>query len=236
MEDVGGGGRTVIFVSHDMAAVSRLCSRVILLEKGKVSKDGPTDQVVSHYLTSGYGTTASRSWQNEKEAPGGAYARLRGVRVRRQDGRVADVLDIRCPFTVEMEFDVLVGGELLMPIFAFNNEEGQRVFTTVDLDPDWRQCRRPEGRFTSTVHIPGNFLAEGMIFVNCVLVRTSRQDVQFRERSVVAFQIVDSLDGDSARGDWTKKFPGIVRPKLVWTTRFEPEETFTMMEKKEATL
>ena len=58
MEDVGQQGRTVLFVSHNMPAVSRLCDRAVLLDKGGVVKDGAPDQVVSSYLNSDQGTDA----------------------------------------------------------------------------------------------------------------------------------------------------------------------------------
>lgn len=49
MSEVTQGGRTVIFVSHNMGAISRFCSRVILLQKGEVSVDGPTQDVIDAY-------------------------------------------------------------------------------------------------------------------------------------------------------------------------------------------
>ncbi len=62
MEDVGQQGRTVIFVSHSMPAVTRLCKRTILLAEGRVVQDGPSHEVVSGYLNSGVGTSAVREW------------------------------------------------------------------------------------------------------------------------------------------------------------------------------
>ena len=53
MEDVGKHGRTVLFVSHNMQMVTRLCSRAILLEKGQIKDDGAADKVVASYLSSG---------------------------------------------------------------------------------------------------------------------------------------------------------------------------------------
>jgi lipopolysaccharide transport system ATP-binding protein len=40
----------------------------------------------------------------------------------------------------------------------------------------------------------------------------------------VAFQVIDSLDGDSARGDWAGRWTGVVRPALKWTTQYTPAE------------
>ena len=222
MEDVGQRGRTVIFVSHNLPAVCRLCHRVILLEQGRIVEDGSPARVVSGYLNSDLGTSASRKWTDPQEAPGGEFTRLRAVCIKDEEDRVSNTIDIRRPFKVEMVYQVIKGGSVLLPIFAFENEEGLRVFTTVDLDSAWRKHPRPEGRFVSTVHVPGNLLAEGMFFVNCTLLTLSPESVEFQERSALAFQVIDNLDGESARGDYAKTFPGIVRPMLEWTTEFNP--------------
>ena len=71
------------------------------------------------------------------------------------------------------------------------------------LDPNWRWRPRPTGRYVSTAYIPGNFLAEGMLFVKVGVATKDPFTGQFNESDVVAFQVLDSLDGDSARGDWT---------------------------------
>ena len=60
MEDVGEQGRTVIFVSHNMAAITRLCKRGLLIGHGKLLMDGPMYKVVDAYLNDGHGTTANR--------------------------------------------------------------------------------------------------------------------------------------------------------------------------------
>lgn len=49
MGEVAQGGRTVVFVSHNMGAISRFCSRVILLQKGEVFMDGSTQNVIDAY-------------------------------------------------------------------------------------------------------------------------------------------------------------------------------------------
>jgi lipopolysaccharide transport system ATP-binding protein len=220
MEEVGGGGRTVLFVSHNMQSIARLCPRVILLDDGKVLKDGPSHEAVSAYLDSGLATSAEREWPDPAKAPGGDVARLRAVRVRTEDGQIADVADIRRPVRIEMEYDVLQSGYVLMPYYDFYNEEGVDVFSTMDLDPAWRGRPRPKGRWISTVQIPGNLLAEGTLFVGPGLLTTDPTMVQFQLRDAAAFHVVDSLDGDSARGDWAGKVDGVLRPLLNWNTQF----------------
>jgi lipopolysaccharide transport system ATP-binding protein len=58
MKDVAGGGRTVLFVSHNMAAVSSLCHRALMLRQGQVAALGPTDEVIQAYIHSTEGVHA----------------------------------------------------------------------------------------------------------------------------------------------------------------------------------
>jgi homopolymeric O-antigen transport system ATP-binding protein len=220
MQSVSEQGRTVLFVSHDMTAVTRLCPRAILLDQGKVLTDGPAHEVVSAYLTSGVGTTAARIWDDPATAPGNEVARLRAVRVRTEDGRVTDAVDIRRSIGLEIEFEVLQSGHKLTPNFHVFNEKGINVFVTKDLDKEWQDRLRPTGVFTSTAWIPGNFLAEGTLLVGAAVSTLDPVTVHFFERDAVAFHVVDSLDGDSARGEFAGRYPGVVRPALRWTTEY----------------
>ena len=88
--------------------VSKLLT--ILLDEGRVLQDGPSHQVIRTYLSSDEGTMASREWPDPAKAPGGEVARLRAVRVRTEDGSIADTVDIRQPLRVEMEYEVLIKG------------------------------------------------------------------------------------------------------------------------------
>src|SRR3712207_219039 len=55
MSTAGAEGRTVLFVSHDLGALARLCPRALWLEGGRVRDEGPTNTIVRSYLTSGLG-------------------------------------------------------------------------------------------------------------------------------------------------------------------------------------
>ena len=219
MEDVGHQGRTVLFVSHSMPAVARLCRRVILLDDGRVLEDGPAAHVVGAYLKSGLGTTAEREWApDDPERPAGEVAGLLSVRVRSDIGVVTDAVDIRRPACIEIEWDIWKRGYVLMPHLQFTNEEGVILFSAHDLDPEWRGKPRPPGRYVSRAWVPGNLLAEGTIFVAAGLITINPIIDQFFEPDAVAFQVVDSLDGDSARGDIAEHMEGVLRPMLRWST------------------
>jgi len=222
MQDVGQQGRTVLFVSHNMPAVTRLCGRTILLDEGRVQRDGPSHQVVGAYLVSNLGTMAAREWPDLSKAPGDDIVRLRAVRVRTEDGQITDAVDIRRPVGIEMEYEVLQSGYPILPHFTLHNDEGIRVFVSFDLDPAWRGRSRPPGRYVSTGWIPGNFLAEGTMFVGPAMITDHPRILHFYTREAVAFEVIDTLEGDSARGEFAGLMKGVVRPLLQWSTQFNP--------------
>jgi lipopolysaccharide transport system ATP-binding protein len=230
MQDVGNQGHTILFVSHNMAAITRLCPRTILLDHGHVLSDGPSHQVASEYLSGGLGTTAAREWPDVSKAPGDEIVRLLAVRVRAENGEVHDVMDIREPVAIEMEFVVLQGGHKLTPNYHFFNEHGVYLFVAGDNDPAWFDRPRPSGRFVSTAWIPGNLLAEGTIIVGAAVTTRDPEKIHFFEREAVAFQVIDSMDGDSVRGGYSGHIPGVVRPMLKWDTRYTSEQCETMVD------
>jgi lipopolysaccharide transport system ATP-binding protein len=218
MEDVGQQGRTVLFVSHNMAAVSRLCNRSILLENGQVVENGRTDEVIGKYLNADQGTSASKVWEDPNESPGKDAIRLRAIRVTDNHGETKEHYDIREPIRVEMKYDVIKDGVELLPNIYFWNEFEICAFGTIDNDPNWREQPRPVGTYTSKVEIPGNLLSSGRYYVYAAIQTLKPMTTQFYEQSVVAFQIVDRSGWDTARGMWTGEMTCVFRPLLKWKT------------------
>jgi len=222
MHEIRQQGRTILFVSHDMAAITRLCKRVVLLERGKVTFDGEAHEVVKRYLSSSLKSGASREWTDQQAAPGDRVVRLRRVRVRTEEGETISVVDIQKPFGIELAYDVLEEGHALVPVIEFYNHEGTELFSTHDTSANWRRQPRPRGTYTSTVWIPGNLLAEGSLIGNVsIMSHFPVTTLHANEPNAVAFQVVDSPAGDSARGDYVGPMPGLIRPLLNWVTAME---------------
>lgn len=222
MQDVGGEGRTVLFVSHNMPAVTRLCERVVMIGDGRLIDDGPTDRVVNAYLHAGRDTTRLREWNDLETAPGNDVVRLCAVRISSKDGDFRNALDIRKPVGLEMEYEVLTGGHQLMPYYTIYNEDGMILFSAIDQDAEWMDQKRPPGRFISRAWIPGNLLTEGSFYVRATMRTTERKKRHFDEQEVVAFSVMDSVEGDSARGEWVGRMRGVIRPLLEWETSYSP--------------
>jgi lipopolysaccharide transport system ATP-binding protein len=221
MESATGEGRTVLFVSHNMAAVQRLCQRTILLDQGKVVNDGATQEVVQHYLGSGLNTCAERVWDSIESAPGGNVVRLRAVRAKNGKGEITAEFNIQEPIHIEVEYSVLQDSSAFEEFFRFYNESGVLLFSSYNnLNPAWRNRKRQAGLYRSACRVPGNLLSEGNINV-WAAVATMPHTVHARQIDAVTFHVFDPGSG-GVRGDytgeWTKR--GLLRPMLEWETEY----------------
>ncbi len=222
MESVGKSGRTIIFVSHHMPSITRLCERAILLNHGQLMLSGPASEVVGDYLTANLGTSSTKDWIDDRLAPGNDIVRMRSMRIIDQDGKSGFTFDIRKPIGVEMTYDVLRSGYALYPHFTMHNEEEVFLFTSIDTDPEWRGQNRPPGRYVSVAWIPGNMLAEGTMSIGAAMRTEKPHMVHFYEEDAVTFQVVDNADIDTSRVDYVGRMRGVVRPYLEWTTHYVP--------------
>lgn len=224
MDDVGHSGRTVLFVSHNMQSIVRLCDRCILLDGGQVAMDGPSQRVASKYLSSGMSNSALREWPELDRAPGDDVVRLCAVRIRAESGKLCASFDIRRPFEIELEYEVLKPGHIFHPHFGVSNEDGVTLFVAQDVDQEWRGRHRPVGRYVSTCSIPGNLLAEGGHSVETCLMTLAPETIHAHLRDLVFFRVVDDLSAkDTSRGEYGRPVPGVMRPMFKWTTQFTPK-------------
>ncbi|MDQ3919449.1 MAG: ABC transporter ATP-binding protein, partial [Acidobacteriota bacterium] len=219
MHEIRQQGRTILFVSHSMAAVTRLCRRAILLDKGRMVSDGPAEQVVNEYLGTSLKVTNRREWPDAQAAPGDDVVRLRAVRVRNEAGETIESTDIRHAVGIEFAYDVLQPGHVLTPKLDLYNEQGTHLFTAHDVRSEWRHRARPAGHYVSVAWLPGNFLSEGNLFVHASLASHVPATVMHaHEPNAVTFGVIDNQHKDSARGDFVGPMAGTIRPILDWTT------------------
>jgi lipopolysaccharide transport system ATP-binding protein len=219
MEDLSESGRTVIFVSHQMQAVSQLCDRAMQLEKGRIVDEGPAGEVVARYLQSAGGSGSEHVWPAES-APGDELVRLRFARVVQEDGSLAGAVDVRKPVGIEIGFTVLRGGGIpVFPKIKVLDRQGEIAFNAMDTSQRWSEPAEP-GEYVSTAWIPGNLLNEGLNSVDVAVCSLGAMKLHHHagEREAVSFHVQDPGEGDSARGLFIGQWRGVVRPLLEWTT------------------
>ena len=212
-------GRTILFVSHNMGAVRRLCQKTILLEDGKIKMIGDTDNVINEYLRPSSGISTHRIWDGTRKAPGNDIVKLREVFVHDADNnkiKNTNEFDITKKIAVTMKYEVLQNDHVFIGAADVFNERGEHVFSSHDVVSPTRNDPKSIGMYYSTMYIPENFLAEGTMTVAVAALHQAPIKVHFYESNCVSFTVIDRINGSSARGEYSGTFPGIVRPKLEW--------------------
>jgi lipopolysaccharide transport system ATP-binding protein len=215
IEQVAGKGRTVLFVSHNMAAVQRLCSRTILMNAGNILQDGETQDAVREYLKTGPAHPGERAWQRD-EAPGDEVVRLKAVRARNSDMRITSEFSVREDWFMEVEFWVLLPAfEINLNLF-FYDQMGTLIFVTGDFQSEWHNKTRSPGIHRSRCKIPGDYLNEGTLRVLAALY-SPPTTLRAIERDAISVRINEDLSPEGARGFYPGTWPGgTVRPLLEW--------------------
>ncbi len=216
MGDVEKEGRTVLFVSHNMAAIRVLCSRSILLSRGYVEKDGSSAQVLNTYLDSGSQGKADRHWDDPKELPEYELVRLRSVCVRDESGLKIRRIGSDNLFYIEIEYWNLKPGNRLGTTVVLFNQEGTCVLSSIsNHEAKWHGKDRPAGLFRSTCQMPCSFLNEGCYKVTVIIFADHPGFSVLKEDECIEFEVYDT---GGVRGDYYGGWSGVVRPILQWHT------------------
>jgi lipopolysaccharide transport system ATP-binding protein len=207
MSDVAKTGRTIVFVSHNMAAMRRLTARAIWLEGGQVAETGPVANVVDHYLQKNTESNLESVWEDERTAPGNDRVRLHSVRVIPQ-GSTDGMITVHTPLRVEFTYWNYVPETVLNVSMILNDMEELCV-----LSGGSGHSPRPAGLIRSTVWIPGDFLNVGSYYINVMIVKDGSFGILL-QNNTVAFEVVEG----EVVGSWYGRPPGAVRPKFRWET------------------
>ncbi len=218
MDDVAKEGRTVLFVSHNMSAINRLCSHAILMNAGKVLAQGSTAEVTEKYLTGLDEEGGARVW-NLENAPGTEELKLVSVKLLGKNGNPVSVVDVHDQLNLQIEYHVKKPGLRFRCALQFYTH-GVLAFGT--LEPV-EEVRLQAGNYYSSVTIPPHLLAENEYIVGVSIFNSFGGKNHFVVlKDALAFQVYDSMTGPSARGDYAQTMLGVVRPMLDWNTAATP--------------
>jgi len=218
MEGVAKGGRTVLFVSHNMSAVSSLCNRAILLRQGKIIAQGPASQVVNEYLSSGGGSSSHVSWSFEN-APGSEFMKFKSIKVVNKQNNVSINIEINDPVDIEMEFWCLKKTKIT-PSLHIYNQFGVLLFYTMNLhDNVWGEKEYEPGLYKCSCRIPANLLNEGTYSVSAYLSKDISQPADAAKEPAVFFRIYESGSGKVIY--MPGQYLWAIQPRLNWNTIYQ---------------
>jgi lipopolysaccharide transport system ATP-binding protein len=211
MQDVSTQGRTILFVSHNMGAISRLCKNCILLDHGKMLAMGPTTEVVQTYMTSGL---IERPEYVQVSNPQKAINLTRVAVVTDDNSIRSDIAyNERFRFVVAYEVNQSVSGTSVgVALFSI---DGTCAFATADFDahPELLGAREP-GKYQTEVEVPAEWLNVGKYTVSAYIANAA-SSVVYDSVEAITFNIVDTGTPGSRNGVQRR---GVLQPLLDWKT------------------
>lgn len=222
MEDVAKGGRTVLFVSHNMTAINQLCSRAILLDAGCIRQVGDTPAIVSAYLDSGSERSGEIVWETPSRAPGNDKVRLRSVRIVSEGNTTGDVhIDKETQIAVQFWNLEENARNLCVNIYLLD-DTGTVVLSTANTPAanatpeDWYTQTHTRGLYRAICTIPANFLNERCYYISVYIVTLGPLSIEVRAEQLMTFNVYDSGAMREAGGG--SHWAGLVRVRLPWKT------------------
>ncbi|GAA0871251.1 ABC transporter ATP-binding protein [Gangjinia marincola] len=208
MQDISKGeGRTVLFVSHNMASVKSLCTRSIVLRNGKVAFEGNVDEGVHFYLSDGNsgGSMTNRFFSDDQNANTAEFS-LNKMYLTAEGKELSDPITREDNILVTTIIDKKEPGEINV-IVRMKDDSGNYIFSTNQFDDAPQEC----GIREQTLHLPKYFFNEGTFYFDLLLTRG--KNTLFFEPDVLEMVMIQEK---RKLGDWMGKSKGILKPKFIW--------------------
>lgn len=204
-------GRTVLFVSHNMAAVSSLCNKAIFLMNGTLHSSGPTEQIVNEYLRINLASQLYREMQYEDGFAG--IARLTKAWVSNPSD-TSSIFTVHSEVYVHFQAKCQTTGDSLNFSMTVNSAMGQSVFNS--LSPSLVSSG---GIITGVCKIPANLLNNGVFNITVVLAKDRSTPVQV-VHDILTFEVADKRENENWYGDISHH---LIRPQLEWNMQEDPD-------------
>jgi lipopolysaccharide transport system ATP-binding protein len=210
MEEVGKEGRTVLFVSHNMAMISNLCQTGMVLNDGELEFFGQVSNAVMEYYQATNQRDATHAQEFRSDTAELLGAELIGLS-NSSDITIHDELRVRMRYSLKKQID----GKCV-PNFHFFTSDGSYAF--VDSARDVTSMS--PGVYCAECRIPRRFLNEGAYFIGVALTtfpKSGSFKVEFFDKNALTFNVVDPMDERSNRYGYAGPIPGVVRPQFDWS-------------------
>ena len=211
MQDVSSNeGRTVLFVSHNMAAVKNLCGKAVIIENGSIVLDGNSEQVINHYLNRSNTLIGSKIGWDKKNAPGDKSMIFTEIAVYNKNGISQST------FRPDQDIDVFIRINVLNPVvgmrinLTLTTNSGEIAFSTSS--HYLTQTKMQKGAYLLKCFIPKNLLN---VTQYTLVINAGIPGQRFITKPFEALKI--NIDGISQKGSiYAEKWPGVVSPKIDW--------------------
>jgi lipopolysaccharide transport system ATP-binding protein len=214
MGDLARDGRTILFVSHNMAAVQALCKSTVWLERGSVKAIGDTRSVLASYMRPDSDGELPRGWKGEADSNRSDVS-LEALELRTSNGDDPHFLTVASALKIVARYRRRNPALTLSLSLQVTNESGVCVFVSPS-SSGIAACAdgAPASLYESECQIPAHLLNEGTYSLTVHFVKNRSEVI----RSYENLLRVVIHDDPSGRDGWYGTWAGIVRPRLEWKT------------------
>jgi len=213
VQEAGKAGMTVLFVSHDMAAITRLCHRVMWLNAGRIVRCGDPEEVVTQYQDSARALPGTRFKQGKRRNSQKKYGEILSVRLVSAEGTEVGAARVSEDVFVKATFNILEPGVSVRCAFRVFTR-GIHVFRSVQP----REFVIPTAAiYSASARIPAHLLAETSYTLRAnVIITKDGEPYRLIGDNAVTFRVYDTNESFSPRGAYKGQPPGAVMPRLEW--------------------
>lgn len=204
MKEVAANDRTILFVSHNLTAVSNLCNKTLHLEKGKVKQFGETGEVINNYMANMQKNVYRHTYLNFIEAPGNEFVRLKSCVLSPNLFENQNYMDVRNSISLDIEFWNNVDNQNLNISLHLYASTGECIF---NISTPVINCNL--GVIKASTEVPSNFMNDGSYIISFMIVK-DKSIVLHNFEEIFNFEIADYRIDTS----WYGKWPGYVRPNF----------------------
>ena len=211
MGEVAKSGRTVIFVSHNMNAINRLCTKVFLIHQGSlIETDSPEDAIQKYMKIFTYNKKTSLFMNKNHHK---SLIQITKAKITGKTGQMIQIAGLKDQ--LQLEIDFIVRKRLIHSFLSFYIcKEGERVFCSydTDLNPELFEHRDP-GYYNSIILLPGKLLLPGNYTISISTNITQLDGQEEKYEDILSFE-VDALSEDIQFKSYSQK--AMVMTELKW--------------------
>ena len=232
MKDVSTNyGRTVLFVSHNMSSIRKLCNTSILMKKGEIIKQGETENIIDYYLNSDSLTLQNQKgyieW-DEKHMPGNNLVKLQSIKTKKINNNISSTFDVTEDIIIEFEFKVLKNANQFascLELTSSSNPSHSLIRSISNYsDKEWgKEDFHKIGKYVCRCVIPKNLLGEGVMNISLRIFTppfAANLSENVKVVNVLSFNMTDNFYDTGSRGNYPYPLGDAIRPQLKWNIEF----------------
>jgi lipopolysaccharide transport system ATP-binding protein len=211
MNEVAHGGRTVLFVSHNMSAMRGLCTRGLTLKNGSTVCDADIESAIDNYLSEDSSAQGAMQWKAD-ELPQNGKISFRGACLLDERNQPAAAFECRSGFYICLEYEVQKPITNLRIGFFMRNAVGVEICGSNDEEQSHGSTTNP-GIYTTLCRFPPHVLNVGRY----ALYFGADAPNGGMEPLLTDYCVSFAIEDNAGHGPGHLTLPGIIRPKLHWS-------------------